>query len=193
MLENILQNKKVVLASKSPRRQQLLKELGIAFEIRTKETDENFDENLKREEIPLYLCRHKANAFKGEIAKDEILLTADTVVWIKGQVLNKPENEDHARVMLQSLSGNMHEVITGVCIKSQQQEKVFHCVTKVYFKTLSDQEITYYLNKYQPYDKAGAYGIQEWIGYVGIEKIEGSYYNVMGFPIKEVYDALINF
>lgn len=193
MLQEILKNKKIVLASKSPRRQLLLKELGLDFEIRTKDTEESFDINLKREEIPLYLCEHKANAFANEINEGEILITADTIVWIKNTVLNKPENKEEAIRMLKLLSGNMHEVITGVCIRSLDKNLCFNTVTKVFFKSLSEQEIEYYLENYQPYDKAGAYGIQEWIGYIGIEKIEGSYFNVMGFPVKEVYEALLTF
>ncbi len=190
MLTEKIKNKKIVLASKSPRRQQLLKELGINFEIRTKDTEESFDEGLKREDIPLYLCAHKANAFANEIKEDEILITADTIVWVNDTVLNKPENEEDAYRMLKLLSGQMHEVITAVCIKTVDKSVCFHAVTNVYFKALSDEEIAYYLSNYKPYDKAGAYGIQEWIGYIGIEKIEGSYFNVMGFPVKEVYEAL---
>ncbi len=190
MIQEILKNKKIVLASKSPRRQLLLKELGIPFEIRTKETEESFDLNLRRQEIPLYLCEHKANAFLNEINDSEILITADTIVWVSETVLNKPENKEDAIRMLKLLSGNMHEVITAVCMRTNEKSHCFYAVTKVYFKNLSDQEIEYYLENYHPYDKAGAYGIQEWIGYIGIEKIEGSYFNVMGFPIKEVYEAL---
>lgn len=193
MLQELLKHKKIILASKSPRRQQLLKELGVSFEIRTKDTDENFPAELKQEQIPLYLCEHKANAFKNEIAENEILITADTIVWIEDTVLNKPENHSEAISMLKLLSGKTHEVITGVCIRSVDQSHAFFVTTKVHFKNLQPEEIKYYIDTYQPYDKAGAYGIQEWIGYIGIEKIEGSYFNVVGFPVKEVYDCLVKY
>jgi septum formation protein len=186
-------NKKIILASKSPRRQHLLKEILSDFEIRTKDTDESFSNALVREQIPLFLCEHKALAFSNEIKENEILITADTIVWVQNKVLNKPESNSEAVNMLQLLSGKMHEVITGVCISSLQKKISFHNITKVYFKPLSGREIDYYVQTYKPFDKAGSYGIQEWIGYIGIEKIEGSYFNVMGFPIKEVYENLISF
>ena len=184
---------KYILASKSPRRQYLLKELGLEFEIHTKEVDESFPENLKREEIPLYLCNKKAEAFAGDLNNKTILITADTVVWIDDTVLNKPENYEEAVKMLRMLSGKIHEVYTGVCIKSVAKAKTFYAVTKVYFKNLTEEEIHFYISTYKPYDKAGAYGAQEWIGYTGIEKIEGSYFNVMGLPVKELYEELIKF
>jgi len=182
-----------ILASKSPRRQFLLKDLGLDFEIHTKEVDESFSEDLKAQEIPLYLCQKKANAFDRELDENTIVITADTIVWIHDQVLNKPENYDDAVRMLKLLSGKMHEVYTGVCIKSKHKTKVFYSLTKVYFKSLSEDEIEYYIKNFHPYDKAGAYGAQEWIGYIAVEKIEGSYFNVMGLPLRELYEELLAF
>lgn len=183
----------MILASKSPRRQFLLKELGLDFEVRTKEVDESFPETLKAQEIPLYLCQKKADAFDEELNDNTIVITADTIVWVEGQVLNKPENYEDAVRMLQLLSGKMHEVYTGVCLKSKHKSKSFYALTKVYFKELSRQEIDYYINNYHPYDKAGSYGAQEWIGYIAVEKIEGSYFNVMGLPVRELYEELLKF
>lgn len=182
-----------ILASKSPRRQYLLHELGIPFVIETKEVDESFPEHLQREDIPLYLCRKKADAFEGKLEDNTILITADTIVWINNHVLNKPEDAEEARVMLRELSGNRHEVYTGVCLKSGKKEVAFSVKTDVYFKELTDGEIDFYVSTYKPFDKAGAYGAQEWIGYVGVERIEGSYFNVMGLPVKEMYEELVKF
>jgi septum formation protein len=175
MLFDALKNFDIILASKSPRRQYLLKELGIDFEIRTKDTDENFPDTLIAQEIPLYLCEKKANAFEQELKDNDLLITADTVVWIKKQVLNKPQNYEDAVRMLRLLSGNKHQVFTGVCLKSTKKIKSFFAVTDVYFKNLSTLEIEHYIKNYNPYDKAGAYGAQEFIGYIAIEKIEGSF------------------
>lgn len=188
-----LKKYKFILASKSPRRQFLLKDLGLNFEVHTKEVDESFPLTLKAQEIPLYLCEKKAAAFDGDLDENTIVITADTIVWVNGQVLNKPENFDDAVRMLQLLSGKMHEVYTGVCIHSKHKSKSFYARTNVYFKTLSMQEIEYYINNYNPYDKAGSYGAQEWIGYIAVEKIEGSYFNVMGLPLKELYEELLQF
>jgi septum formation protein len=182
-----------ILASKSPRRQYLLKELGLHFEIRTKEVDESFPTQLQAQEIPLYLSEKKANEFEDELTDQTIVITSDTIVWIENQVLNKPVDKADAIRMLQLLSGKMHEVYTGVCLKSKYKTQSFYACTKVYFKTLSLQEIEYYVNNYSPYDKAGAYGAQEWIGYIAVEKIEGSYFNVMGLPMKELYEQLLKF
>lgn len=186
-----LKKYQIILASKSPRRQFLLKDLGLNFEVHTKDVDESFPENLKAEQIPLYLCEKKANAFDSELTDNTIVITADTIVWINGQVLNKPENFEDAVRMLKLLSGKMHEVYTGVCLKSKQKTKSFYSLTKVYFKNLSIEEIKYYIKNYNPYDKAGAYGAQEWLGYIAIEKIEGSYFNVMGLPVRELYEELL--
>lgn len=188
-----LKKYQLLLASKSPRRQYLLKELGLNFEVRTKEVDESFPEQLKAQEIPLYLCEKKAEAFDEELNDNTIVITADTIVWINGHVLNKPENFDDAVRMLNLLSGKMHEVYTGVCLKSKHKTKSFYALTKVYFKKLTQQEIEFYIKNYNPYDKAGAYGAQEWIGYIAIEKIEGTYFNVMGLPVRELYEELLNF
>ncbi|TND05900.1 MAG: septum formation protein [Bacteroidetes bacterium] len=188
-----LKKYRFILASKSPRRQYLLKELGIPFELRTKEVDEHFPAELKREEIPLYLSKLKADAFEGELDENTIVITADTIVWINDHVLNKPADHAEAVQMLRELSGNRHEVYTGVCLKSKNKEVCFHARTDVYFKKLSDAEIDFYINTCQPFDKAGAYGAQEWVGYVGIEKIEGTYFNVMGLPLYELYRELVKF
>lgn len=193
MLFDHLKKHNIILASKSPRRQYLLKELGIEFKLQTKDTEEDFPDTLRAQEIPLYLCEKKAKAFESELKDLDLLITADTIVWIKNQVLNKPQNYDDAVRMLKLLSGKKHEVYTGVCLKSKLKTKSFFTVTNVYFKNLSDQEIDYYINNYNPYDKAGAYGAQEFIGYIAIEKIEGSYFNVMGLPTKELYEELLKF
>jgi septum formation protein len=182
-----------ILASKSPRRQFLLKDLGLDFEVHTKDVDESFPDDLKAQEIPLYLCQKKADAFDRELNENTIVITADTIVWINGHVLNKPENYADAVRMLKLLSGKVHEVYTGVCIKSKNKTKVFYSLTKVYFKSLSEDEIEYYIKNFHPYDKAGAYGAQEWIGYIAVEKIEGSYFNVMGLPLRELYEELLKF
>jgi septum formation protein len=188
-----LQKHNLILASKSPRRQYLMKELGLDFEVHTKDVDESFPENLKAQEIPLYLCQKKADAFNEELTDNTIVITADTIVWVDNQVLNKPENFDDAVRMLKLLSGKKHEVYTGVCLKSKHKTKTFYALTNVYFKELSQEEIEYYINNFNPYDKAGAYGAQEWIGYIAVEKIEGSYFNVMGLPVRELYEELLKF
>lgn len=188
-----LKKYKLILASKSPRRQYLLKELGLDFEVYTKETDESFPQSLKAQEIPLYLCRKKADAFDKELTDNTIVITADTIVWIEGQVLNKPENFNDAVRMLKLLSGKKHQVYTGVCLKSKYKTKTLYAQTDVYFKELSQEEIEYYIINFNPYDKAGAYGAQEWIGYIAVEKIAGSYFNVMGLPVREVYEELMMF
>lgn len=171
MLKEKLQNKRIILASGSPRRQQFFKELDINFEIQLKEVEEIYPENLQAEEITNFLAELKADAFTN-IAKNEIIITSDTIVWHQNKALGKPKNYDDAFAMLQSLCGNMHEVITSVCFKTVNGNNTFFEKTKVFFKDLSDDALQYYLKKYQPLDKAGAYGIQEWIGLVGIEKIE---------------------
>jgi len=185
--------KKIVLASKSPRRQNLLKDLGVEFEIRTKEIEEVYPNHLKKQEVALYLSELKASAFKEDLNDNEIVITSDTIVCLEDRVIGKPKDRDDAFNMLSDLSGKMHEVITAVTLTSAQKQHSFYAITEVYFKTLSNFEIDYYINTFQPFDKAGSYGIQEWIGYIGIEKIVGSYFNVMGFPVKEVYEALEEF
>lgn len=183
----------IILGSASPRRQELLGSLGFKFKLSPTHADENFPEHLKAQEIPLYLAEVKANAYSNVLTKNELLITADTIVWCEGKVYNKPENFEQGMTMLRSLSGKMHEVFTAVCFKSAKKQLSFYDTSKVYFKTFSDEEISYYLTNYQPYDKAGGYGVQDWIGYIGIDKIEGSFYNVMGLPVKKVYEELIKF
>ena len=192
MLQN-LTSYRIILASKSPRRQQLLKELGVDFVIKTKDIEEVYPPHLKKEAVALFLSELKANAFKKDINENEIVITSDTIVCLDNEIIGKPTNRANAIEMLEKLSGKRHEVITAVTLFSNKKQISFSVCTEVFFKTLSMEEITYYIDNYKPYDKAGSYGIQEWIGYIGIEKIIGSYFNVMGFPVKEVYDALIKF
>ncbi len=189
MLEN-LKNKTLILASGSPRRQQFFTEMGLQFEIRLKEVDEIFPDHLKAAEITDFLSQLKANAFEGKLNDNEILFTSDTIVWLEDKALGKPKNSQGAFEMLQSLSGKTHQVITSVCVKTNTKTTVFHDQTNVTFSALSDEMITYYIDNYKPFDKAGSYGIQEWIGLVGIEKIEGSYANVVGLPTEKVFTYL---
>ena len=193
MLKNLLR-KKIILASGSPRRQFLLKDLGLNIEIKTKNIEEIYPDNLKGKEIAIFLAELKANAFDtSEIPENSLLVTADTIVCLDDEVLQKPKDFEDAQRILRSLSGKEHEVISGVCIRSKTKMRSFYASTKVCFKELSKEEIDHYIQTYQPYDKAGAYGIQEWIGYVAIEKIEGSFYNVMGLPIQKLYEELLMF
>lgn len=193
MLAEILKNKKIVLGSASPRRQELLKLLAVDFEIRLSNADEQFDEKSPPEKIAKFLATQKSEALKNTIRKDEILITADTIVTKEGRVLNKPNNEKEAFEMLSFLSDDMHEVITGVCISSAEKSISYSVNTKVFFKKLSAEEINFYIKNYKPFDKAGAYGIQEWIGLIGIEEIQGSYFNVVGLPMQKLYQNLIQF
>ena len=190
MLKNKLKKYRLILASGSPRRQQFFKDLDLDFEIRLKEIDEIYPPELKAEQITNYLAALKASAYEGELKAGEILVTSDTIVWHNNTALGKPKDEKNAFEILKSLSNATHEVITSVCFKTNEKEDVLHDVTKVTFKELSDAAIYYYLENYKPYDKAGAYGIQEWIGFIGVSKIEGSYANVMGLPTDKVYDYL---
>jgi septum formation protein len=192
MLKNKLQKYKLILASGSPRRQQFFKDLDLDFEIRLKEIDEIYPPELKAEEITNYLAELKANAFEGELQSHEILITSDTIVWHNNKALGKPKDEQDAFDILKSLSNATHKVITSVCFKTTTQTTLLHEITKVTFNELSDETIRYYLENYKPFDKAGAYGIQEWIGFVGVSKIEGSYANVMGMPTDKVYEYLRN-
>ncbi len=189
----MLSEYKVILASKSPRRRQLLDGLNIPFEVVIHEVNEIFPEDLAMEEIPVYLAKLKAEPFAEELNHDALVITADTIVWIDGQVLGKPENFDHAAKMLKQLSGKKHVVVTGVCLTSKEKQITFSASTEVWFKDLSAEEIKYYLENYRPYDKAGSYGVQEWIGYVAITRIEGSYFNVMGLPVQRLYEELKKF
>jgi septum formation protein len=183
----------LILGSNSPRRQELLKSLGFSFLNKPINADETFPVDLLAEEIPLFLAEKKADAYEEELSENDILITADTIVWCDGKVFNKPANFVEGKKMLEALSGKMHEVYTGVCLKSGNKQTTFYDVSKVYFKKLKSEEIEYYLTNYSPYDKAGGYGVQDWLGYIGIDKIEGSFYNVMGLPVKELYEELIKF
>lgn len=189
MLREKLKGHKLILASGSPRRQAFFKELDLDFEIRVKEIDESYPSELRNSEITDYIAKAKASAFS-DLKENEILITSDTIVWLNEQALGKPTDFEDAKKMLRSLSGKMHEVITSVCFTSPSFQKMVNDSTKVWFKTLSEEEIEYYVNTYKPFDKAGSYGIQEWIGYIGIDKIEGCYFNVMGLPTRLVYKTL---
>ena len=193
MIADSLNKYRVILGSRSPRRQQLLRELGLNFEIVIKDYKEIYPEDLGGEEIARYLAHGKATLFKNEISDNEIVITADTIVWCKDKVLGKPLNSEDAIRMLREISGNTHEVITGVCLYSSFKEKTFSSSTKVTFDSLPEEEIGYYVEKFEPYDKAGAYGIQEWIGIIGCCHIEGSYFNVVGLPVQRLYKELKDF
>lgn len=185
---------KIILASQSKRRQQLLEEIGLSFGILLKDVDESYPPHLECGQVVEYIAEKKSNAFTAdEISAGAILITADTIVWLDGGSLLKPTDEKDAIEMLGKLSGRKHKVATGVCLRSRNKKKTFHVLTDVFFKPLSLEERTYYVQKYKPYDKSGSYGIQEWIGLVGIERIEGSYSNVMGLPMKELYEELLKF
>lgn len=183
----------IILASKSPRRQHLLKELGLDFSVRVIDTDEIYPDGLAMEEIPVFLAELKAKSFDGKLDNNDLVITADTIVWLDGEVLGKPVDKTEAIKMLRKLSNNEHQVVTGVCLKSNKKQKSFYAVSNVAFKELTESEIEYYVEHYKPYDKAGAYGIQEWIGYIGITHIEGSFFNVMGLPIQKLYTELLCF
>ena len=193
MLNDKLNDKKIILASASPRRQQFLKEMNINFSIKIKNIEEVYPKNLKAEEITNYLAKLKANAFEKDLKKNEILITADTIVWHKNKPLEKPQDKKSAIRMLLSLSGKTHKVITSVCIKSQKKEIIFNDVTKVTFAKINEDEINYYVSNFSVLDKAGSYGIQDWIGLIGIKKIKGSYTNVVGLPTQLLYKNLIKF
>ncbi len=183
----------VVLGTKSPRRHQLLKALDIPFTIITKEVEETYPDELENEEIPIYLAELKAAAFDGKLADKQLLITCDTVVFLHGELIGKPKNEEDAKAMLNKLSDDTHVVISGVCLKSKGKQHSFYEKTRVHFNPLFPHEIDYYINQYHPLDKAGSYGIQEWIGYIGVNKIEGCYYNVMGLPLQRLYKELLKF
>jgi septum formation protein len=190
MLQDKLKNHRLILASGSPRRQQFFTDLGFDFEIRLREIEEIYPADLKAQEITDYLAVLKSTAFEGELEIGDILVTSDTIVWHNGIALGKPKNFDDAVAMLCAISGATHEVFTSVCLKTTEAITVFHDVTKVTFGSLSDDEIHYYLETFKPFDKAGAYGIQDWIGLIGISKIEGSYTNVVGLPTEKLYRFL---
>ena len=182
----------LILASNSPRRRQLLTDLGVPYTVRLQEVDESFPAHLRRAEVAEYLAAHKASAYRAGLAPDEVVLTADTIVCLDDDVLNKPADDAEAIRMLTRLQGRAHDVFTGVCLLTDDgQQVVFSDRTTVYFRPLSSSEIEYYVTKYQPLDKAGAYGAQDWIGMVAVTRLEGSYYNVMGLPVHRVWDELV--
>ncbi|MFA8450466.1 MAG: Maf family nucleotide pyrophosphatase [Bacteroidales bacterium] len=187
---DFLKNKKIILASGSPRRQQLLKEMGVEFEVQVSNINEDFPSEMVPFDIAPFLAKKKADYFNASNLSNTILITSDTTVCLKEKVLNKPADRNEAIEMLQQLSGNIHYVVSGVCLKSDKKEKVFSDITKVFFRELTFNEILHYVDNYKPFDKAGAYGIQEWIGAIGIKSIEGSFYNVMGLPTHKLWEEL---
>ena len=191
MLDN-LKKFNIVLASNSPRRKELMSGLGVDYVVKTlPDVDESYPDTLQGEEIPAYISREKAEAYQSMIEPDELLITDDTIVWMNGEVLGKPKDREDAIRMLRKLSGASHQVITGVCLTTKGWQNSFTVTTDVTFAVLSEEEIVYYVDKYSPMDKAGAYGVQEWIGFIGVESISGSYYNVMGLPVQKLYRELI--
>jgi septum formation protein len=193
MLNETLARHRIILASGSPRRQQMLRELGLDFEVIIKDYPETFPEGLDGKSIAEYISRQKALTFHGELSDNDIVITADTVVWCNNMLMGKPRDYSDAAFMLGEISGNTHEVITGVTLFSTAKEKTFSVSSKVTFDPLSPEEIDFYINSYRPYDKAGAYGIQEWIGLVACSSIEGSYFNVVGLPVRTLYKELQEF
>ena len=190
MLDN-LKNYRIILASASPRRRELLAGLDVDFEVRTlPDVDESFPADLQGGDIPLYISRKKADAYRSMMAADELVITADTIVWLDGAALGKPVDEADARRMLRDMSGKTHSVFTGVTITTREEQRCFVAKSDVTFAELSGDEIEYYVQKYRPMDKAGSYGVQEWIGYIGITGIVGSYFNVMGLPVQRLYAEL---
>ena len=191
MLDN-LEKYKVILASGSPRRRELMAGLGVNYEVRIlPDVDESYPDTLQGEEIPLYIAKEKADAYIPMMQPDELIITADTIVWLDGKVLGKPRDREDALQMLRTMSGRTHKVFTGVCITTTDWQRSFTAQTEVRFATLSEEEIAYYVDNFQPMDKAGAYGVQEWIGFIGVENISGSYYNIMGLPVQKLYRELL--
>ena len=190
MLKKLSEHYNIILGSASPRRKELLTDLGLIFSIQTTNKEETFSRLLKQEEIAEFLAKQKSEFLSEDLQQNDLLITADTIVSFKNELLNKPKNKEEAFRTLKKLSENTHKVITGVCLKSKNKEIVFSATTLVTFNSLSEEEIHHYINKYNPYDKAGAYGIQDWIGKIGINNINGSYTNVVGFPISELYQHL---
>ncbi len=190
----MLEQYHVILASNSPRRKELLAGLEIDFEVKTiKGLEEHFPNNLREGEIPLYLAKQKMRAYSHLIQSNELIITADTIVWKDNDLMGKPKTKENAIQMLRSLSGDTHQVYTGVCVKTKEKEVSFVAQSDVRFATLTDEEITHYIERYKPFDKAGSYGVQEWIGYIGVEHINGSFYNIMGLPIQKLYSVLREF
>ena len=193
MLSN-LQRYRLILASNSPRRRELLAGLGISFEVKVlPDIDETYPDMMPTSEVAEYIAGKKARAYREVMAEDELIVTADTVVIVGDEVLGKPATADEAKVMLRKLSGRTHQVTTGVCLMTREAERHFSVTTDVTFKTFEEEEIDYYVSRYNPLDKAGAYGIQEWIGYIGCTGLSGSYYNVMGLPVQRIYSELRKF
>jgi septum formation protein len=190
MLREKLKNYHIILASGSPRRQQFFKELDLDYKIDVREVEEVYDPQLKGADITDYLSQLKASVFT-DLSEQDIVITSDTIVWKDDIAIGKPTSYSEAKQMLSDLSGHMHEVITSVCFTSKNFQKTIHDTTKVWFKTLSEAEIEYYLDNYKPFDKAGSYGVQEWLGYIAIDRLEGSYFNVMGLPTRLVYKTLM--
>ena len=183
----------IILGSQSPRRQELLHGLDVNFTVNViAGLEENYPATLQGEDIPMFLAQQKADAYRNTLTPQDMLITADTIVWLDGIVYGKPKDEADAKKMLRALSGKTHDVITGVCVTTTERQETFAAISKVTFASFSDDEINYYIEKYQPMDKAGSYGVQEWIGYIGVERIDGSFYNVMGLPVQRLYTLLKN-
>jgi septum formation protein len=190
MLEN-LSKFKIILGSNSPRRKELLQGLDLPYEVKTlPNIEESYPSHLRKEEIPIHVAQLKAKAYQAFMTNETFLITADTIVWLENQAFGKPENEQEAKNMLRTLSDKTHEVITAVCLTTRTRQQTFHTISSVKFARLDDSEIDYYIKNYKPYDKAGAYGVQEWIGYIGVESLTGSFYNVMGLPVRVLYKHL---
>lgn len=193
MIIDELNKFKIILASRSPRRQQLLRELGLTFEVVAEDYDETYPSGLTGEEIARYVAYEKSALFRNKLSDNEIVITADTIVWCNNKVLGKPEDREDAIAILKEISGNTHEVITGVSLRTKNREMTFSDSTKVTFELFSEEEILYYIDNFKPYDKAGAYGIQEWIGIIACSHIDGSYFNVVGLPVQRLYEELKKF
>lgn len=182
----------MILASNSPRRKELLAGLGVSYEVRTlPDVNESYPGTLQGADIPLYIAKEKADAYRDMLQPGELMITADTIVWLDGKVLGKPKDREDALRMLRDMSGRTHEVFTGVCLTTTEWQRSFAARTEVSFSVLGEEEIAYYVDKFRPMDKAGAYGVQEWIGFIGVENISGSYYNIMGLPVQRLYRELI--
>ena len=193
MLENLAAYR-IILGSNSPRRRELLAGLDLSFDVHViPGLEENYPDSLQPQEIPVFLSKQKAEAYLPTLEDQVLLITADTIVWNETEVIGKPKDREEAIRMLRSLSGHEHQVVTGVCLTTTKKQETFSVVSSVRFASLTDEEIIYYVDKYKPFDKAGAYGIQEWIGYVGVESISGSFYNVMGLPVQRLYQELKRF
>jgi len=191
MLNKKLENYNIILASGSPRRQQFLKDLGLNFTVKSIDVEEIYPKYLHGNEITSFLAQLKADAYEETLNENDILITADTVVRFNGKILGKPKDVDEAKTMLKELSGQAHEVITSICLRTIEKTKIINDTTIVYFEKLNEEEIDFYLNNYAPFDKAGSYGIQEWLGYIAVKKIKGSFFNVMGFPVHKFYKEMM--